>query len=241
MPCRVEKEQHWLPRLAPLLPLPIPVPMAMGEPAEGYPWHWSIYRWLDGEVATIERIADLRQFATALANFLVALQRADAAGGPPPGQHNFFRGGPLTVYDGETRQALDALDGKIDTDAATAVWDAALAATWHGSSVWFHGDISYGNLLVENGRLSAVIDFGTSGVGDPSCDLAIAWTLFEGESRDSFRTALPVDDATWARGRGWTLWKALIVFAGLAGANPLEAEKSRRVIDEVLADHRDAG
>ena len=235
---QVEKEHRWLPRLAPFLPLPIPAPLAMGAPAEGYPWHWSVYRWLQGEIATIQRIADLRQFAITLAQFLVALQRIDAAGGPPPGPHNFFRGGPLTVYDGETRQAIAALDGKIDTDAVTAVWEAALAATWRGSSIWLHGDVSAGNLLVESGRLSAVIDFGSLGVGDPACDLSIAWTLFEAESRKVFRADLPVDNATWARGRGWTLWKALIAFAELPGVNPLEARESRRVIDEVLADHR---
>ncbi len=155
---QVEKEHQWLPRLAPLLPLPIPLPLAKGAPADGYPWQWSVYRWLEGETATVERIADLRQFATALAQFLVALQRIDSAGGPPPGRHNFFRGGPLAVYDAETRQALAALEGKIDTDAASEVWEAALAASWQGSPVWFHGDIAWGNLLVEDGRLSTVID-----------------------------------------------------------------------------------
>jgi aminoglycoside phosphotransferase (APT) family kinase protein len=236
---QVEKEQRSLPILAPLLPLPLPIPLplAMGTPAEGYPWHWSVYRWLDGETATTDRIADLSQFATALAEFLVALQRIDPTGGPVWGPHNFYRGGPLTTYDTETRQALAALNGRIDTDAATAVWEAALAATWHGVPVWLHGDVSWGNLLVKAGRLSAVIDFGSSGVGDPACDLAIAWTLFEGKSRASFRAALPLDDATWARGRGWTMWKALIVSAGMAGTNPLEVTTSRRVIDAVLADH----
>ena len=146
---QVEKEQRWLPRLAPLLPLPIPVPLAMGQPGDGYPWHWSVYRWLDGETATIERIADLRQFAIDLAHFLVALHQIDATGGPPPGPHNFYRGGPLTVYDAETRQAIAALDGTIDTDAATEVWEAALKATWHGSPVWVHGDVAAGNLLVK--------------------------------------------------------------------------------------------
>jgi len=235
---QVEKEHRWLPKLAPLLPLPIPVPLAKGSPADGYPWHWSVYRWLEGETATAERIADLRQFAAALAQFLTALQRIDASGGPPPGRHTFFRGGPLTVYDAETRQAIAALDGKIDTDTASAVWEAALEATWHGSPVWFHGDIAWGNLLVEGGRLSAVIDFGTSGVGDPSCDLAIAWTLFGGESREAFRAGLQLDDATWARGRGWTLWKSLITLAEHIDSNPLAAGRGRRVIDEVLADHK---
>jgi aminoglycoside phosphotransferase (APT) family kinase protein len=237
---QVEKEHRWLPKLAPLLPLPIPDPLAKGVPGEGYPFNWSVYRWLEGETATAGRIADLRQFATALADFLTALQRIDSAGGPPPGRHNFFRGGPLTVYDAETRQAIAALDSRIDTDAASAVWETALAATWYGSPVWLHGDVAAGNLLVKGGRLSAVIDFGTSGVGDPSCDLAIAWTLFGGESRDAFRAALQLDDATWARGRGWTLWKGLITLAEHIDTNPLEAGKARRVIDEVLADHSTA-
>ncbi|HEX3301837.1 MAG TPA: aminoglycoside phosphotransferase family protein [Thermomicrobiales bacterium] len=234
---QVEKEQHWLPRLAPVLPLPIPVPLAMGMPDAEYPWHWSVYEWLDGEVATIERIADLPRFASTLADFLVALQQADATGGPPPGQHNFWRGGPLTVYDDETRQALKTLEGAIDIDAARAVWETALAATWHGSPVWFHGDVAFGNLLVKNGELYGVIDFGTSGVGDPSCDLAIAWTLFAGESREVFRAALPLDEGTWARGRGWTLWKALITLAPIADTDSLEARTAWNVIDEVLADH----
>ncbi len=118
---QVEKEQKWLPKLAPLLPLPIPVPLAMGVPADGYPWHWSVYRWIEGETASSESIADLRQFATELAGFLVALRRIDATGGPPPGRHNFFRGGPLKVYDAETREAIAALDGRIDADAASSV------------------------------------------------------------------------------------------------------------------------
>ncbi|MES0090216.1 aminoglycoside phosphotransferase family protein [Mesorhizobium sp. M0030] len=234
---QVEKEHRWLPRLAPLLPLPIPVPLAMGEPGEDYPWQWSVYRWIDGETAKTAEIADRRQFAVDLAKFLIALRRIDPAGGPPAGQHNFFRGGSLSVYDNQTREALQALQGQIDTQAATAVWYAALAATWQGSPVWFHGDVAWGNLLVQNGRLSAVIDFGTSGIGDPSCDLAIAWTFFQGESREAFRAAIDVDEATWARGRGWTLWKALITVAG-HDANQAEAERSRRVIDDVLADHR---
>ncbi|MDX8531264.1 aminoglycoside phosphotransferase family protein [Mesorhizobium sp. VK25A] len=234
---QVEKEQRWLPKLAPLLPLPIPTPLAMGEPGEGYPWRWSVYRWIEGETAKTAPIRDLGTFAVALADFLVALRAIDATDGPAPGRHNFHRGGPLTVYDGEARQAIAALEGRIDAHAATAAWEAALAATWHGSAVWFHGDVASGNLLAENGNLSAVIDFGTSGVGDPSCDLAIAWTFFEGESREAFRTRIAVDDPTWARGRGWALWKALITVAG-HDANQAEAARQRQVINEVVADHR---
>ena len=236
----VEKEQLWLPKLAPLLPLPIPMPLAIGEPAADFPWRWSIYRWLEGETVAPERIADLRDFATSLAQFLIALQRIDPKDGPSPGPHNFYRGGPLRTYDGETRQALAALGGTIDADAAAEVWEAALATTWHGSPVWIHGDVSAGNLLMQEGQLSAVIDFGACGVGDPACDLAIAWTLFGGESREVFRQMLSLDVDTWARGRGWALWKALIVEAGLTEANPadLEAAPSRRIIDEVVGDHK---
>jgi aminoglycoside phosphotransferase (APT) family kinase protein len=236
---QVEKEHRWLPKLAPHLPLPIPVPLAKGTPGEGYPFPWSVYRWLKGEAASVERIGAMDEFASALAGFLRAMYRIDPAGGPPPGRHNFFRGGPLTVYDGETRRAITALGGRIDAGAAMAAWEAALAATWHGPPVWFHGDVASGNLLVRDGRLSAVIDFGTSGVGDPACDLAIAWTLFEDESREIFRAALGPDGATWARGRGWALWKCLITLAECIDHDPpLLARRIRREIEDILADHQ---
>lgn len=233
---KVEKEQMWLPRLAPLLPLQIPEPLEMGEPGDGYPWRWSIYRWIEGDTAASASIADLGDFATSLAQFLIALQRIDTTDGPLPGPHNFYRGGALATYDGETRQAIATLKGKIDIDAATNVWEGALATSWHGSPVWVHGDVSAGNLLVKEGKLNAVIDFGGLAVGDPACDLAITWTLFEGKSREAFCNLLLLDAGTWARGRAWTLWKALIVYAALPGTNPLERENARRVIEEVLAD-----
>jgi aminoglycoside phosphotransferase (APT) family kinase protein len=234
---QVEKEHRWLPKLAPLVPLAIPVPLALGVPAAGYPWPWSVYPWIEGDNATIERIADIREFATALARFLVALQRIDSTGGPRPGRHNFFRGGGLATYDAETRDAIAALDGWIDDVAATAVWQAALESTWQGPPVWVHGDVSAANLLVTNGRLNAVIDFGCSGVGDPACDLTIAWTFFGADGRDAFRANLPADDATWARARGWALWKALITIARCMETDPAEAEKARRVVAAVLSEH----
>lgn len=233
---KVEKEHLWLPRLAPLLPLPIPVPLAKGDPAESYPWRWSVYRWLEGEIATIGHIADLCQFASTLARFLATLQRIDTTGGPLPGKHNFFRGGPLTTYDTEIRDAISVLHGRIDADAALAVWEAALQTPRHGPPVWFHGDVHATNLLVDRGRLSAVIDFGGTGVGDPACDVTIAWTFFTGKSREAFHTALPVDRATWTRGRGWALWKALITLAEHEDTNPLQAGEARWVIDEILGD-----
>lgn len=238
---QVQKEHRWLPMLAPKLALSIPQPLALGAPAEGCPWRWSIYRWIEGDTAAPERIADLRDFAARLAQFLVALQSIDSTGGPAPGPHNFHRGGPLTHCDAEARQAIAALAGRIDVDTATEVWEAALATSWHGPPVWLQGDVSAGNLLVKGGRLIAVIDFGQLGVGDPACDLAIAWTLLGGAGREVLRARLGLDSATWARGRGWTLWKALIVAAGLAKTDAVEAARPWHIIAEVLADHRRSG
>lgn len=229
----VEKEQLWLPKLASLLPLPIPAPLALGMPTEEYPWHWSIYKWLDGDTAAKGHIKNLSKFAMDLAIFLVAFQKIDATSGP----HNLYRGSSLlSIYDAETRESISRLKNKMDTEAAIRVWDLALSSTWQNTPVWFHGDVAVGNMLVQNGELSAVIDFGSIGVGDPACDLAIAWTLFKGESRNAFRANLPLDDATWERGRGWALWKALIVCAQLPDTNPLEIEKSWLVVNEVLSD-----
>ncbi len=208
----VAKEQRWLPVLAPHLPVPIPAPLGQGRPGAGYPWPWSVNRWLDGTTAGPDTVADLAAFAVDLAGFLIALQGVDTGGEPAAGRHSFWRGAALDHYDDETRKAIAALDGRIDGAAATAEWDAALAARWHGRPVWFHGDVASGNILVRDGRLAAVIDFGTSGVGDPACDLVIAWTFLDVPARDAFRTALGVDDATWQRGRGWALWKALITY-----------------------------
>jgi aminoglycoside phosphotransferase (APT) family kinase protein len=241
---QVEKEQRWLPRLAPHLPLAIPVPLAMGAPAEGYPWHWSVYRWLAGEAATVEPIADLRQAATDLARFIAALQRIDPSGGPPPGPHNSQRGEPLAARDAQTRVAIASLHDMLDAGALTAAWEAALAArAWQGPPVWIHGDLQAGNLLVRQGRLNAVVDFGCLGVGDPACDLQVAWNFLSAETRDVFRTscaALPVDAATWARGRGWALSVGLIALPYYQSTNPTLAGISRRAIEEVLADYRRA-
>jgi aminoglycoside phosphotransferase (APT) family kinase protein len=234
---QVRKEHRWLPVLAPHLPLPIPFPVAMGEPDEGYPWNWSVYQWLGGTPASAARIVDLSEFAVVLARFLACLQKIDPSEGPPPGPHNFFRGGPLEIYDAETRKAIATVQSMINAELATEVWETALATIWYGGPVWIHGDVAAGNLLVRDGRLAAVIDFGCSGVGDPACDLVIAWTFLSGQSREAFRLALPLDAGTWARGRGWALWKALITFAGNLQADQAAAATARRVIDEVLDEH----
>lgn len=235
---QVAKEQTWLPRLAPRLPLTIPTPLAMGEPDEDYPWHWSIYRWIEGDNATWDRIANREDFARVLAEFLMDLQRIDPLDGPVPGTHNFYRGGPVQTYDEETRTTITALHDRIDTDVATSVWQAALQSTWEGPPVWVHGDVHATNLLVRQGQLCAVIDFGCLSVGDPACDLTIAWTFFTGESRSAFKSALPLDDGTWARARGWALWKALITIANPGSTTPQRMEEAGRVVQDVLNEHR---
>lgn len=231
---QVAKEQRWLPWLAPQLPLPIPVPLAWGKPDAVYPWPWSVYGWLAGESATQDGITDLVAFAAELAHFLRALQQCDVSDAPQPGQHNFFRGGSLSVYDAETRQAIASLGASIDAEAASSIWEQALSTHWGVDPVWIHGDVSAANLLLEKGRLSAVIDFGSSAAGDPACDLTIAWTFLSGESRERFFDTLALDPDTQARARGWALWKALITLAEYR-ATPLETCPAWHVLQELLS------
>lgn len=233
----VDKEHRWLPALAPRLPLPIPVPVAKGEPGAGYPYPWSIYRWYDGEPASPHGLADPVRFAVELAGFLVALRGIDPADGPGPGTHNWFRGGTLRTFDGKVRRALADLDGDIDADLVREIWAGALDARWDGVDSWFHGDVAEGNLLLNDGQLAAVIDFGTCGVGDPACDLAIAWTLLTAEARRAFRNRLPVGTREWARGRGWALWKML---DNLSSDDDREAANARRVLDEIFTEYAGA-
>lgn len=234
---QIEKEQRWLPKLAPLLPLAVPVPLGMGRPAEGYHHPWSVCRWLEGENALVAQIADQRRLALDLAGFIAALQAIDPSSGPAPGPHNFGRGVALAERDARVRAAISSLGGVADTEAATAAWETALRApAWREPPVWLHGDLLPGNLLVHHGRLSGVIDFGGLAVGDPACDLFPAWTLLDGETRTLFREALAVDDATWERGRGWALSMGLIVLPYYRDSNPVLVGIARRAIDEVLAD-----
>jgi aminoglycoside phosphotransferase (APT) family kinase protein len=230
---QIEKEFYWLPKLAPFLPLAIPKPLALGKPGEGYPWNWSIYRWIEGESADSVSLPDFTDFALCLADFLRALHSIDSKGGPQPGAHNFYRGGSLKIYDEEARRALLSLRGKFDVQAAIRIWEKALSSFWHGPPVWVQGDVSAGNLLIKNGELTAVIDFGLLAVGDPACDLAIAWTLFQGKSREVFRNRLKLDDGTWERGRAWALWKALVVAAGFTNPNNAESLKCWQIIHTI--------
>ncbi|MFI2370812.1 aminoglycoside phosphotransferase family protein [Streptomyces sp. NPDC018833] len=235
---QVDKEQRWLPFLAPHLPLAVPVPLGKGVPGEGYELPWSVYRWLDGANAFDEPVADVAETAMELGRFGAALRTVDAAGGPAS-----FRGGPVRTRDDEVRAAIRDLgaDGTVDAEAATAAWEEVLRLPqWTGDPVWVHSDLLPGNLLVRAGRLSAVIDFGCVGVGDPACDMMAAWTLLTAGTRDLFREAAEVDDATWARGRGWALSWGLVTEHYYRVKNPVLATVGRRALREALAEYQAA-
>jgi aminoglycoside phosphotransferase (APT) family kinase protein len=204
--------------------------------ARGYPFSWSVYRWLEGENPGFEGVDD-PSLAMDLARFVTALRRIDATGGPPAGAQNFYRGAPLAERDRPTRTAIAELEGIVDTAAATAAWEQALRApSWPGPWAWIHGDLTPENLLIRGSRLAAVIDFGCLGVGDPACDLMVGWTLLSADARNVFRAALDVDNAAWSRGRGWALSTGLIALPYYKDTNPARAANARYRIREVLAD-----
>ncbi|MQY25948.1 aminoglycoside phosphotransferase family protein [Nocardia aurantia] len=229
----VRKEGRWLPWLAPGLPVAIPTVLAVGVPGFGYPYPWSVRAWIQGEPADRAEIPDMTEFARATAEFVRALQSCDTAGAPAAGAHSFHRGGRPGHYDAQTRDCLARFADLVDVPAATAVWESALAAKRRGEPVWFHGDLVAGNLLVDNGKLTAVIDFGTCGVGDPACDLTFAWTALSGPGREVFRRTVDADAATWARARGWALWKALVT---LDEGDPATLDRTRALIADILTD-----
>ena len=213
----VAKEETVLRLLADRLPVALPQVVARGEPGEGYPFPWSVRHWLAGETPDRTDGVDRVRLARDLGVTLRALRSLPVDGGPAAGAHSFYRGCHPSVYGDQVASALDMLGARLGPDGvarARAVWDRAVATAWEGPPVWFHGDVAVGNLLVTDGVLSALIDLGTCGIGDPACDVVMAWTFFRGEEREVLRDAVGLDDAAWDRGRGWALWKALVTLAG---------------------------
>lgn len=234
---QIQKENHWLPKLAPALPFEIPTPLETGMPDETYPWNWGIYKWIEGESATRENIEDLSELAKELASFINSLQKIDVTNGPAALDHD-LRGAPLSTRDVDTREAIISMKDMIDIDIAIKIWETSLQAReWNKPPVWFHGDLLPGNILVKDGHLKAVIDFGGLGVGDPACDLLSAWGLFSGASREVFRESLSVDDATWLRGRGHALSQAVIFIPYYLHTNPVGVTYMKHVLDEVFDDY----
>jgi aminoglycoside phosphotransferase (APT) family kinase protein len=233
---QVEKDLTWMPRLAPHLPVPIPEPLQLGEPGHGYPFSWGVYRWLPG-APFAPQLADSVQVASDLAAFVQALREVDTTGAPVPDDDPFSRGTPLAPRDGLFREALDQLKEHFDTGLVLAAWEESLAAdTWDGTLTWIHGDLMPGNTLVADGKLSAVIDFGTAVAADPAGDVLAAWFLFEGESRRAYREALDVDDDTWLRARGWALSLELIAIPYYLHRTPGALRAGQEYIADVLTD-----
>lgn len=228
-------EHRWLPRLAPHLPIAVAMPIALGEPDEGYPLPWSIVRWIEGEIAELDRLADPRQFAIDLAAFIRALRAIDPEGGLPPRKGNSGRGVPLSQRDAAMRTALAASHDLIDVHSAERIWEESLRAPqWDGPPCWIHGDLNPGNLILRERRLAGVIDFGSFAVGDPACDLLAAWYALPAMARPDFRAALATDDASWSRGRGWALSMAVIALPYYRDSNPWMMRHALHVVSEIL-------
>ncbi|MDP3561571.1 MAG: aminoglycoside phosphotransferase family protein [Legionellaceae bacterium] len=226
---QILKEYQWLPKLSKEITLEITQPLALGKPTEAYPWPWSINKWIEGVSVSQEPVQDLVQLANDLGRFLQELHQIDSTGGPVAGAHNFYRGGALSTYDAEMRPAIPLIEHSHHKSIAEQLWNDALSSSWQDTPVWVHGDIAIGNLLVKAGKLNAVIDFGQLAIGDPACDLSIAWTLFSEESRTAFREAITLDNNTWIRALGWTLWKTVCW--------PVKGSNVKQIIHDVLHDY----
>jgi aminoglycoside phosphotransferase (APT) family kinase protein len=221
---KVPKEQELLPQLAKRLSVSIPAPIKMGKPSTDYPYPFSIYKWLSGKSINLLTLIDQEkeQLAFDLAKFLKELQAITDVEGPGPGQHNWWRGDHVSVYDKGAREQIAELAEIIDASKALALWDQACATKWQRQPIWIHGDFAIGNILMDGGKLSAVIDFGGAAVGDPACDLVIAWTYLSGKAREIFISKMDMDTDTWLRARAWALWKATFELCQIADKNSLK-------------------
>ncbi|MEV1154533.1 aminoglycoside phosphotransferase family protein [Micromonospora chokoriensis] len=227
----LEREQDRARMLAAHLPVAVPEPLGLGGPGEGYPGAWTAYRWIAGEPVHPDRIDDLDGFARDLAGVVTALRGIDTGGRVWSGSG---RGGPLPAEDAGVRSALSASGALTDTARLAEVWDRCRDIPRHGADGWIHGDLMPGNLLVRDGRLAAVIDLETVEVGDPAVDLMPAWNLFDAGSRETYRRAVGVDDATWERGRGWALEQAINALPYYVQTNLVMAAIARRTLRAIL-------
>jgi aminoglycoside phosphotransferase (APT) family kinase protein len=233
---KVPKEQKLLPLLAPHLTIDIPVPLKLGQSSNYFPFPFSIYQWLEGRSINFLTLDDnqLDQLALDLSKFLKELHNIDPSFGPSPGQHNWWRGDHVSVYDKGAREQIVKLSNVIDSNKAIQLWEVACKTKWNKDSVWVHGDFAIGNLLVKDGKLSAVIDFGGVGIGDPACDLVIAWTFFKGRAREIFIKEMALDKDTWLRAKAWALWKATFELCELENKNSEEGLIHKKIIEDLL-------
>ncbi len=237
---KVAIEQKWLPKIVPHLSWQIPNPIAQGSPSNLFPFPWSIYQWIEGEsinTVSAEKL-DMQVIALQLASFLQELHRIDTTDAPIPGLHNFWRGGDLAIYDAETRSALQNLKNIIDGDQTLKLWKKALDSKWTQAPVWLHGDLAPGNILIKDKQITGIIDWGGMAIGDPACDLVIAWTSLDASSRKFFKKTINLDEQTWNRARGWALWKALITLEKEDDKQSKTALKQQKTIHILL--HKEA-
>lgn len=207
---QVIKEYEWLPFLQKKLDIRISTPLHLGKPSELFPMPFGIYQWIEG--STIQTRVDSCSLAHEVSQFLKSFESISTTNGPLPSLDNFYRGGSLMVYDDETRLELNKLSDQELSKSLLKQWENALASNYNNPPVWVHGDMAGTNLLIHQSKLVGVIDFGGLAIGDPACDLTIAWTLFMGESRALFMKEMEMDDQTWQRAKGWAIWKALLVY-----------------------------
>ncbi len=232
----IDTEFRWLPWLAERLPIEIPRPLARLEPTPLFPYQWSVHSWIDGECGTTAPI-DRAFLAVDLARVLQALQGLNPAGGPPSVEAYCWRGIPLQMQDASTREAIASSRRSIDVAAVTSAWETVLdTPEWTGPPVWIHGDVAAGNLIFRDGRLAALIDWACMAVGDPACELVVAWELLDESSRETLRAELAIDDATWERGRGWALSTAVGALAYYEDSNPFMADQARRKLRSLLGE-----
>ncbi len=216
-------EATWLPRLAPHLSVALPTPIAVGEPGHGYPFAWAVHHWLAGEGATLQRMSNPGEFALDIANAVQQLGAVPTAGAPVAKN----RARPIQDYDSATRAIIESARHLINADAALGIWDQALAApAYVGDPVWVHGDLE-GNCLLDDGRLSGLVDWGSACAGDPAVDIQVAWSpLFNDTSRDTFLQVLDVDEATIARAKGAAINQACGALPYYLDSYPLIVERS---------------
>lgn len=233
---KVPIEQELLPKLAKHLSIAIPAPIKMGKSSEDYPYPFSIYKWVDGRsanhIAFDEQL--LENIGYQLAKFLKELHAITDVEGPAPGQHNWWRGCHISVYDEAAREQITNLGDFIDADSALELWKKACVTKWNKPPIWIHGDFAVGNIIIKSNKLSGIIDFGGTAIGDPACDLVIAWTFLNGKARDIFISTMDLDESTWLRARGWALWKSTFELCNIADKKSPEAKMQKIIIDELI-------
>lgn len=227
---QILKEYQWLPQLAENVAIDIATPIALGEPSGIYPWHWSVNKWIEGEAASNHIILSANTFANDLGRFLREFEQIKSDGGPTAGGHNFYRGGCLSVYSEEMAKALANIIDEDLRELIRTIWEKSLSSTWSNEPIWVHGDLAQGNILVQDGKLKAVIDFGQLAIGDPACDFVMSWNFFDEESRAVFRKAVDIDKDTWIRSMGWALWKTVCW--------PIKETNTKKVISEICRDYQ---